>query len=121
MADPATLSQLAPSYVSAGSNLLGTIVQAYGLYAQIQDAKAQRKLVTKWRDEDIVRENSKYQQELALKKDELLWNKRESQKAWKWKEEDRNYGRSVDVLNSLSNLIAQQPVLEDRLMNIWRR
>ena len=108
-------------WVKAGGSILGLILQGYGLYKQIQDAKAQRKLMTKWRDEDIARDNERYQTDLAMTKDKLLWNKRQTQKQWKWAEEERGYNRSMNMIDQLSGLMAQQPVLEDRLMNIWRR
>lgn len=52
-------------------------------------------------------------------RERLLHEKRQAQKTWRWKEEDRNYGRGQNMVDRFMGLLAADPVAKDRLMMTW--
>ena len=94
-----------------GSLLLSGI----GLGLDVTAGRQASKVAGRLRREDLERSEAWKGREFDLRKDELDWTKGQANRAWKWKEEERDYGRRQDAVDRLTGMLSK----DANLMSIW--
>ncbi len=95
------------------------IFQWAGLSKQEEQAKKAFRYGERIRKEDIERSDKRYQTELGFRRREMRETKKEREKEWKWREEERDYMQGQNMVNRFTNLLASGPAGGDRLMMTW--
>jgi len=95
------------------------ILSGVGLGLDVTAGQQASKVAGRRRREDNERNEAWKEREFDLRKDELDWTKGQADRTWKWKEEDRDYGRSQDFVNRLTGMLDRDVGFKDRLMDIW--
>jgi hypothetical protein len=96
----------AAAAILGGSNLLSGGIQAwatwYGINKQAQ-------------------ENEKaYQRNLGMFEKQQAVERAENAKAWKWKEEERDYQRKISSLSQTFQALSSNPSAQAQTINLWR-
>ena len=68
-----------------------------------------------------AKEESRYQTQLGITRQQMAFERAESRRGWQWKEEDRNWGRAREFATNFQNMVDKAPDLQSRLVNIWRQ
>lgn len=102
---------------------LGTLgslgFQWAGLSKQEKQAKRTERLGMRMRQEDIAREDKRYGMEYRIRRKEMKEAKEERAKEWEWREDERDYVQSQNVVNGFLGLLDRDPASKDRLMMTW--
>lgn len=97
------------------------ILQGIGLGLDVQAAEGEQARLGAQRLVDVGRAEKWAQKEFDLRESELDFNRRESRRAWQWKEEDRNYQRGMDRANRLTQILYQNPRVSRTLTDLFGR
>jgi hypothetical protein len=102
--------------LATGANLL---FQWAGLdAAEKQAQRAQDVVMAKERSaETLAREQ--IAQTAKATRERLHFDKREARRAWKWKEDEKNYIQGQNTVNRFLGLLDKDPASKDRLMMTW--
>ena len=110
--------------IGTAIGILGSLIlSAYGVYKTEEQAKEAAK---QYKAEEA---ESKRQfgatiglrrEELGVQRERLLAEKKDAARAWKWKEEERDYARTKEVVEKINNTLLEQPAFANNLRNIWR-
>jgi ribosomal protein S4 len=100
--------------LSGLSALAGVILTAYGMSLQEDELARQR---AEYRKQE-GKEEERYQTKLAMTRAEIRRQEREARKAWKWQEEERDWGRVQQFRQSFQNMLDRQPMFAQNLINV---
>ena len=103
--------------------LASLIITAYGAYkTELQAQAAQQQ----YKQEQAQRK-TEFGETIGIQRTQLAQQRlrdyeaiREAKRLWKWKEEERDYARTKEVVEKINNTLLEQPAFANNLRNIWR-
>jgi hypothetical protein len=109
------------SAITAIGTIGSLILQGVGMGLDIEAGQQADAMARRHRNEDIARSEKWASINHKLTLDEIAYNRRQAERAWKWKEEDRAYQRGQDFVNRFVGMLQQDQGLRNNFMNVWRR
>lgn len=104
----------------------GLVLDTIGLFMGKKAAEEAERQRQKELQEQIERqqlagfkEERRFSEQLGLKKRELREARKERERAWKWKEEERDYSRKNQFVSNFIGMLNADTQLKNRLINIW--
>ena len=105
--------------------LLGTgaslVMNWLGLEEEKEQAADVWEKQQKIRKQDIARQERYRTQEMRLQQRQMQEAKQERERAWKFREEERDYNRSQASMNQFIGVLSQNPIAKRQLKQIWGR
>jgi hypothetical protein len=105
-------------------DIASLILTGYGMYSQEEEAQRARRAY----EEATKEEKRRFGVELGLRKtqiglqrEQIAFQERESRRAWRWKEEERDYSRVESFVNNFNNLIDDPRQGSRDLFDVWSR
>lgn len=102
--------------LGAGASLIS---QWIGLEEEKNQAEDIWQKQQKIRRQDIARQDRYRTQEMRIQQRQMQEKKQESERAWKFAEEKRDYDRSRDSMNNFLGILSANPTAKRQLKQIW--
>jgi len=109
------------SAVMAIAAIGSLVLSAYGTYKQKQENERVTGLQMGMRSEDIARDEKWRNIEYGIAKKDRALQREENERAWKWKEEERDYMMAQNAIGSMTSFLDRNPTYKSNFINIWDR